>query len=165
MQQIECYNHLVEEIIPFLDRFFKRLKIFKIDIDTMQLDHIAYQASTPDEYNILMPEFLKAGELIREVIIKDRRVAVFKFFRQVNYREYSIEAAELIEPVADTQPESGWEHAEFVLKESFESFITKHPNIPWDTSSMDRLKFAHLKLRLADNMQVKFHLHSILETS
>jgi len=152
----------MDDAAAFLDAFFKELTTYPIEVQNLQLDHIAYQSGTKENYEFLIPEFLNLGEQIREVMIKDRRVGVFRLYSPIKYNHYEIEAAELIEPVEGKRTNTGWEHAEFVLQESFESFMQKYPNLQWDISSIDRPKYAHLKLRLSENMQVKFHLHSIL---
>ena len=43
---------------------------------------------------------------------------------------------------------SHWEHAEFVIPESFEELMKKYPMIAWDTSSANRSNYSHLKVSL-----------------
>lgn len=134
----------------------------KIDVTGLVLDHIAYKASSDKEYDKLKPEFMEMGELVREVLVGGRRVGVFKLKKPLVYKKYRIPAVELIGPMEGEKVVSGLEHAEFVLKESFESFMKKYPDLNWDTSSINRDKYCMLKLKLREGMQVKFPEKSIL---
>lgn len=147
----------------FLNRLFQKLKSFNLDVTAMELDHIAYQASGKDDFENIKSNFLELGMLASEVIMDNRRVAVFKLHTPFKYQSYLIPALELIEPKMDQQAKSQLEHAEFVLKTSFEDFIKKYPDLNWDSSTMYRPKFPHLKLSLGDNLKVKFHKNPILE--
>jgi predicted metalloenzyme YecM len=147
----------------FLDSFFEQTQRIGLDIGGLPLDHIAYQASSSEDYERLLPEFSALGELMSEEIIGERRVAVFKLNEPIRYKEYSIPALELIEPRAGQQCESAFQHAEFVINHPFETYILKYPNIKWDTSSMHRDEFSHLKFNFENGLTLKFLLKPILE--
>lgn len=149
--------------IPFLDSFFEQIHLVKLDVSGLPLDHIAYQASTRQDYEQHLSEFSALGELVSQEVIGGRRVAVVKLDNPLIYNNYAIQALELIEPRADQQCESGFQHAEFVVKKSFEQYLFEYPNIAWDTSSMDREEFAHLKINFANGLTLKFLLKPILE--
>ena len=147
----------------FLNSFFEQIQAVGIDISELDLDHIAYQASSAQNYDELKPKFLELGEEISEEIIGGRRVAVFKLDKPIHYKEYFIPALELIEPRAGQQCKSEFQHAEFVLEQSFEDYIARYPHLPWDTSSMHRDEFAHLKLNFDNGLTLKFLHQPILE--
>lgn len=147
----------------FLDSFFEQIHRAGLDISELPLDHIAYQASSSEDYERLLPEFSALGELMSEEIIGERRVAVFKLNEPIQYKEYSIPALELIEPRVGQQCESAFQHAEFVINQPFEAYIQQYPNIKWDTSSMHRDEFSHLKLNFENGLTLKFLLKPILE--
>ena len=133
-------------IKPFLASFFEQIKKSKLDIKNLKLDHIAYQSSSSDDYERTKLKFKSLGEIASEEIIGGRRVLVIKLSKGLKYSKYTIKALELIEPKPDQNIKSDFQHAEFVYKGPFEELIKKYPNINWDTSSMNRSEFAHLKL-------------------
>ena len=81
----------------FLDSFFSEIRKIGLDITGLDLDHIAYQASSKDDYDRILLDFKNLGILVSEEIIGDRRVAVVKLDEPLIYKNYSIPALELIE--------------------------------------------------------------------
>jgi predicted metalloenzyme YecM len=147
----------------FLDSFFDEIAKAGIDISNLKLDHIAYQASTSQDYDQLKPNFIALGEEASEEMIGNRRVSVFQLHNPIKYKNHDIEAIELIEPREGQICESMWQHAEFVLTDSFESYMEKYPRIEWDTTSLSRPDFAHLKLNFENGLTLKFLREPILE--
>lgn len=147
----------------FLDSFFEQIRRSSLDISGLALDHIAYQASTKQDYEHLLPEFSALGELVSEEIIGGRRVAVVRLEEPLLYKEYRIPALELIEPKEGQNCRSEFQHAEFVVNKPFEDYIAQYPNLNWDTSSMHRDEFAHLKLNFDNGLTLKFLEAPILE--
>ena len=147
----------------FLDRFFENFQKTGIDVSDLVMDHVAYKTSSEEEYFGLKPQFLAIGTLAKESMVRDRRVGIFKLNTPWQYKEYTIPAVELIAPKEGEVITSGFEHAEFVLNESYESFMAKYPNLSWDTSVMNSDLFSMIKLKLSQDMQVKFHQMPILE--
>ena len=148
---------------PFFNSFFKQIEAVGLDISGLPLDHVAYQASSKQDYDQHIPEFSKLGELISEELIANRRVAVFRLNEPIHYKNYQIPALELIEPKEGQQCESAFQHAEFIVKKSFDDYMREYPNINWDTSSMHRDEFSHLKLNFKNGLTLKFLLAPILE--
>lgn len=155
--------NIVLEYTKFLDAFFDQIKKMKLDIADLPLDHIAYQASTKEDYEQRLPEFSKFGELVSEEMIGGRRVAVVTLDEPFIYKDYLISALELIEPKEGQQCDSAFQHAEFVVNQPFENYIDQYPNIDWDTSSMHRDEFSHLKLNFENRLTLKFLRRPILE--
>jgi predicted metalloenzyme YecM len=147
----------------FLDRLFENLEKVGIDVSGLEMDHIAYKTSSEKEYFELKPDFLKIGSLVKESMVRERRVGIFELNKPWYYKNYKVSAVELIAPKVGEIIKSGFEHAEFVLNESYESFMGKVPKINWDTSVMNSDLFSMIKLRLTEDMQVKFHQMPILE--
>ena len=147
----------------FIEKILKEISNLGIDASQLQMDHVGYQTSSDHEYDGLKEEFKKFGEMVSEKIVGGRRVGIYKFFKPLKFKQYVISAIELIAPKKGQVYPSGLEHAEFVLGESFELFMKKYPNLPWDISAINQPDFPMIKLRLAENMQVKFHLTPVLE--
>lgn len=147
------------KINQFLDSFFEQIKNVNLDVTGLSLDHIAYQASSSEDYNKVKTNFSNLGKLVNEEVIGGRRVSVFQLDEPLTYKNYQIPVLELIEPKEGQICESALQHAEFVYENPFEDLIEKYPNIDWDTSSMHRDEFAHLKLNFDNGLTLKF-LHA-----
>lgn len=146
----------------FLNSFFEQINKVGLDISGLPLDHIAYQASSKDDYELHLPEFSKLGELVSKEIIGGRRVGVVRLNEPLIYNDYRIPALELIEPKEGQKCESAFQHAEFVVSQPFEKYIEQYPIIDWDTSSMGRDAFSHLKLNFENGLTLKFLQKPIL---
>ena len=155
---------LKDEVLAFLDLFTEAVGGTGIDVSHYNLDHVAYQASSSQDYLEKSQEFLSISNLEHEATVGGRRVAVFKLSKPILYKDNTIIALEVIEPKDGQVVKSGWEHAEYVLNESFEKFMAKYSELDWDTSSVDRDVYSHLKLKLSNSLQVKFHQKDILAT-
>lgn len=147
----------------FLDEFFKQIDLVGLDVIGLPLDHVAYQARTSDEYDQLKLDFRKISEGVHEAIIGNRRVGVFKLYQPFIYKNYTIEGLELLEPKQGQVCESGFQHAEFIANKPFEKYMEQYPNLNWDTSSMNRSEFSHLKFHFKNGLTLKFLKKPILE--
>lgn len=147
----------------FLDRFFQKVEEAGINITGLQLDHIAYYTASREEYDELKPEFEALGNFDHEAIISNRRVGVITLYEPFVYKDYKIEAAELIEPKEGETHSSGWEHAEFVTDENYNEILAKYSNVKWETGSMNRPIYSHITAILDTDLKLKFHDKSILE--
>jgi predicted metalloenzyme YecM len=152
---IEWCCQAMDNIPTFLDNLLAQIANTGIDVTNLKIDHIAYSTASTDEYEKVLPYFLKTGPLVKEAIIGNRRVAVIKFTTPYTYKTYSFGAMEVIEPLTGGKPFSGWEHAEFKV-DSFDKFMEKHPNLPWNTAHKRRPEFARIKLVLPSGLEVKF---------
>lgn len=147
----------------FLDSFFLQIQSSGLDIAGLPLDHIAYQASSTRNYEQKLEKFTPLGDLVSQEIIGGRRVAVFRLTQPLEYKDYQIRALELIEPKEGQICESAFQHAEFVTSKPFEDYLKNYPDIDWDTSSMNRDEFAHLKINFPNGLTLKFLQRPILE--
>ncbi|MFC1722090.1 VOC family protein [Patescibacteria group bacterium] len=146
----------------FLDVFYKKILETSIDVSNYNMDHVAYQASSADDYGSVVKKLSSQGDLLQEPLIGGRRVAMIKLGKPIEHEGNKILALEVLEPKVGQVCESGWEHAEYVIDISFDEMMQKYPDLPWITNSTDRSVFAHLKLNLGEDMQVKFHTMDIL---
>lgn len=156
--------NLVDEALTYLEEFTQKVATTGIDVSNYNLDHVAYQASSTEDYEKRKPMFEEVSNYMHETIVGGRRVSVFRLKTQVSYKGNTILALELIEPTNTQKCQSAWEHAEYALNEDYKNLVDRYPHLNWDTHSISRNIYSHLKLRLDDKTQLKFHLHDILET-
>ncbi|MCR4329573.1 MAG: VOC family protein [Candidatus Roizmanbacteria bacterium] len=147
----------------FIKEVLQKIDTLGIDVSTLHMDHIGYQASSDENYDTLKKLFEKFGTIVSEELVGNRRVGIYKLKSPLLYQPYIISAIELIAPKEGQRCISGLEHVEFVLNESFSSFMKRYPDIPWDTSAMNRVDFPMIKVQLDTYLQAKFHHKSVLE--
>ncbi|HYD35787.1 MAG TPA: VOC family protein [Vitreimonas sp.] len=147
----------------FLDSFFEQISHLGIDISQLTLDHIAYQAASAQDYDALKPSFMKQGKEVSEEMVGGRRVGIFELHQPLKYKNYTINAIELVEPRPDQTCDSMFQHAEFIWPQDFQILIEKYPHLNWDTSSMNRADFPHLKFNFDNGLTLKFLHQPILD--
>lgn len=148
--------------IQFLDTVLSLAKDLGIELGNAKIDHIAYQASSEKDYDLRKDKLLIIATLVKEPLVGGRRVGVFKFKKPLMYKDQNIETIELVEPEKGQKFSSGLEHAEYLLDESLEEFMSRYPDVNWNTSSLNRAEFPMLKLKLSKNIRIKFPRYPIL---
>lgn len=146
----------------FIKRILDKLDELGIDVSGLNMDHIGYQASSDEDYDKLKVEFDAIGKRVSEAVVGGRRVGIYKLNEPLHFRQYVNTAIELVAPKAGQICPSALEHVEFVI-DGFENFMKKYPNIQFDTSAINQPDFPMIKLKLDENLQVKFHLTPVLE--
>lgn len=154
---------ILDNYKDFLDKLLQNIEVKGVDVSKYNLDHFGYQCSSNEDYDKLKPELEKTGKLISENIVGGRRVGIFKLNEPTEYKNWKIQAVELVAPKEGQECPSALEHAEFVIDTDFNSFVKKYPNLNWDLTAISQPTFPMVKLKLSDYTQVKFHLQPVLE--
>ena len=154
---------ILDNVDQFIDKILKRLEVLGIDVSHLEMDHIGYQASSNEDYDRLKPEFEQLGTQISEEVVGGRRVGIYKLNTPIQFQHYIISAIELVAPKEGQICISALEHVEFVIKEDFQSFVKKYPQLSWDLSKINQPMFPMVVLKLDNTTQVKFHLKPVLE--
>lgn len=148
-------NLFAKDITEFLNKIIGEITNVGIDVSSLRIDHIAYSTKTTEEYEKMLNAFIKVGNLLKEAIIGERRVAVIELYSPILYENQKIEYIELIEPKKGQVALSGWEHIEFLIN-SYTEIIKSYPELAWDTKHLNRDNFSRLKLTLPSGREVKF---------
>jgi len=146
----------------FLDKIFESLSEKDIDITSMELDHLAYRTQTKEEFQEARKEFSKIGEIISENLVRGRAVPVYKLNEPLEYKGRTISYLELMAPAKGDQFEFGLEHVEFVTPKDLKEIMKKYPGLDFIDRSEE--KDPNIILKLGDNLAVKFHNKSLLDT-
>jgi predicted metalloenzyme YecM len=152
------------DVAAYLDPYFLEIEKVGFDLKNYPLDHLGFSATSSEHYEARKIELLELGELIREHMVSGRRISVFKLKNQLLYKQYAIEAIELVEPIKDeVNPLDGFEHVEFTINVPFEDIVKEYPQIAWNTKSMNRPDFPRLKLVFPDGKELKLNRTPILD--
>ena len=108
----------------FLDRLFHNLNAVGIDLTGLEIDHIAYRATTIEEADGLKVEWQTFSTLVNSAQVNGREVSIFACDdAPVTYGSWSISTLELLYP----RPErsyGGWDHIEVVIGSYSDSIET-----------------------------------------
>ncbi len=154
---------ILKDYKKFIDRLFAQLEEKGIDTSELKIDHLGYQASSTEDYNEKKSELKKFGEVKQDTQVGEKKVAIFKLFKPLEYKDQIIEAIEIVSPKLGQKVDSDWEHIEVIPHIGLENFIQKYPNVEWDTSVIDREIFPMLILRLDEKTRVKFPRRAVLK--
>lgn len=147
----------------FLEKILKNIAKLGIDVSSLEMDHIGYQASSDKDYDNLKPQFDEIGKMVSKTLVGGRKVGIFKLNTPLKFQNYIISAIELVAPKDGQVCPSSLEHVEFVLNEKFETFLSKYHIVNWDISAINQKDFPMIKLKLTNYTQVKFHKMNVLK--
>ncbi len=151
---------IFNSVESFLEKIFLNLEKDKIDVSDFELDHICYRVETMQEYDELKKELGKTAKLLGEVKVKKRFIASYKLSKPIIFRNRKIWIVEIPQPSEHAFYKSGWQHVEFVMKENFQTFMGKYPQIEFQTGSMGKKINPEIKIEW-DDCVVKFHHQSL----
>ena len=154
---------ITDDLAIFINEKLNQLNDLIIDVSILELDHFGYQTSSKQDYEDKTTEVSSIAQRISENIVGGRRVGIYKLNQPYKHEQFTISGFELVEPKDGQITDSRLDHLEFVLPESFETFIAKNPLVNWDTTAMNRPEFAKLTVKFDDGSSVKFHLKNIFE--
>ncbi len=151
------------KINKFLDDVVLQLSDKGIEFSELQIDHIAYNAASLDDYELEKLKFKEFATIVHENIVGGKHVAVFLPKQPFEYRGYKVEVVEVVSPKEGETTTPMWEHVEFLPNKKLEDFMLDHSGVEWDTSAMDRDIFPQLMLKLEHGLRAKFPRRGVLE--
>jgi predicted metalloenzyme YecM len=147
----------------FIDETIQKIKNLGIDTSDLTIDHLGYQAASDKDYEEKKNELKGLGKIKHDVQVGEVKVAIFQLNTPLKYENQFINAIEIVSPKSEQIEETRWEHIEFVLKETLESFVNKYPNLNWNLEKIDREIFPMASLKLDEKTRVKFPKRPVLE--
>lgn len=147
---------ILGDVEGFLSEIFSSLASRGIDVSRFELDHICYRVETLEEYAEMNGKLSALGICLGEHQIGGRPIATYKMREPIVFREREIFCVELPSPKSSSPHPRGLEHAEFVIDESFESFMAKYPEVNFETKGMMKKHNPELELEFG-RLAVKFH--------
>lgn len=114
---------ITDNLNKFIDKTLVQLQKLNVDVTNLELDHFGYQTSSKNDYESKKIESQQIGNIASENIVNGRRVGIISLVNPHLYRNFKILGIEIIEPKEEQICLSSLDHLEFVLKETFESFI------------------------------------------
>ena len=150
----------LKNINSFLEKIFKLLKQDNINISLCELDHICYRVETLEKYEELKIFLRNFGTQLTEVTIGGRFISNFKLNTPIIFDKRKIYLVELPSPKQGTNYKEVFEHVEFVISDSFDTFMKKYNTIKFDTTDLSKSFNQSITINY-ENCSVKFHQNSL----
>lgn len=164
------YSDLVKE--SFEDRFLREAKNFlillaktlsmtKFEVDWSCLDHLCYRVSTMGEYSEIKGKLGSLGELLIESTVGERLISTFKLNTPITFNNTEIFIIELPMPKLNNKYATGFEHAEFVISDSFDEIRLANSSIDFDITALGKKINPDLRIEFTSGQSIKLHHQSL----
>lgn len=153
-------HELEKEFESFTSVVHKELSEKKVNVASNP-DHACFRVKTMEEYSTFKTRFQLIGDLLIESMVGGRMISTFRLHSPLIGKHYETDILELPQPKVGTDYETGFEHLEFVIDSSFESFSNTHPDVEFDWKGTHKDFNPELRMQLG-KYSVKFH-HQTLE--
>jgi hypothetical protein len=139
----------------FLNSLVQELAAKKISVYSMSCDHLCFRVATSADYEFYKSALLNSGQLLTEALVNGRPICTFSLYEPFATDHHIVRLVELPYPKIGTDHETGFEHAEFILNQCFDSFSAQFPDLDFTISGNSILN-PELSLKLGKK-QAKFH--------
>lgn len=126
------------------------------------IDHICYRTKDLEEYERVKSDYSSENELLVESVVGGRLIATYKLSSPIRYKNYTIPLIEIPSPKEGRVAQSGFEHIEIVVKESFEDLQKRFSHLNLKTHALTKKLNPELEIEFKD-IAVKFHHQSLEE--
>jgi len=144
----------------FLNELVSDLEYLAIPVTNLESDHLCYRVATLEEYEFYKANLSNHAVLLTEANVNGRPICTFLLSQPFQTQHHTVKLVELPAPKPGVQYHSGFEHAEFVIRECFENFSARFPHLTFHQTGNTTTN-PELCLKLNDR-QAKFH-HLSLE--
>ncbi len=152
-----------KKAIYFLENIFESAGQNNIEINELFLDHICYRVETLKEFQEARLNLSKIGSILIESIVGGRKITTFKLHNGISFLGRDVFIIELPEPKRGSYYKTGFEHAEFVISESFKNFANKYSHVEFDWNGAGKDHNPELRIRFNNGLSIKFHHKSLEE--
>jgi haloacid dehalogenase superfamily, subfamily IA, variant 1 with third motif having Dx(3-4)D or Dx(3-4)E len=145
----------------FLRALIEGMQDLQIQPSHISPDHLCFRVATPEEYSTYKNFLNEHSQLLTEALVNGRPIATYKFKEPFVVGRLKVDVLELPFPKASSPYVTGFEHAEFVVKDSFEQIQKTYPHIEFHRGG-NNLTNPELSFKTANDLTAKFH-HTTLE--
>ncbi len=156
-------DRIFREALEFVSHIEMEMQEKGLDFKLSAVDHLCYRVATVDEYGQYCQQFKEFSDLLVESEVGGRMISSFKLHEPIQIDEHEIAVIELPSPKNNNKYATGFEHAEFVIAESFEEVKSQYSQVDFDESGSHKEINPELRIPLASGASIKLH-HQSLES-
>lgn len=153
---VEHKNEFYKSAQNFIELTFKELLSLGFNENDLQHpDHICFRVATLNEYETYKIKLLDWGALITETPVNGRLIATYRLKTPIQFKNYCLSIIELPSPKLGSPYQTGFEHIEFVIKKTFQTFKANYSSLSFEQTN-DKTLNSELCFKISIG-QVKFH--------
>ncbi|MDP7322005.1 MAG: VOC family protein [Bacteriovoracaceae bacterium] len=157
-------KRIYREAEDFLKLTRKSLSNLGVKLNMAKLDHLCFRVTGQQEYEEYKKSFAQIGEKLVESEIGGRLISTYRLETPINCDgELGPSIVELASPKKNNNYALGFEHAEIVIEESFESLYHEFQDINFDKKGADKSYNPDIRIKFEEGHSVKFHHQSLEE--
>lgn len=118
----------------FLNSLLNEMTTLGLPSEALKSDHLCFRVETEEQYKEYKYFLNQEALLLTESTVNGRPIATFSLPEPFKVGSQTVSVVELPSPKKGTDYKIGFEHAEFVINESFEFFSRQHPNLEFTRS-------------------------------
>ena len=141
----------------FVPRLLDLTKRAGIDVSEYLMDHVCYRVAEMSRYEALAHAWGLYAAKMHTSHVNGRPITVFVLQNPIVIAGRIIRVVELPAPKQLSLYPEGWEHAEFVIDESFVHFMARYRTHDFDTKSLRKELNPELGYKLPEGLRIKFH--------
>lgn len=140
----------------FLRQLIRELIEHGLPAQSFESDHLCFRVGSSEVYEFYKEALSHHGELLTESQVNGRAISTFRLHSPFKTDTHKVPLVELPAPKAGSPYSTGFEHAEFVIRECFDTFRSKFPHLRFSSGGNKTLN-PELCLKLTNGRQAKFH--------
>jgi predicted metalloenzyme YecM len=152
------YDYIKNIFPEFMADVLANLEKVGIDISNREIDHLAFRASSIEQYESLKKALKNQGTQLAEILVRNRPICVFELNKPLEHNSFPISCLEIMAPAKEDKTfERGLEHIEVIIdNESLLSFMQRYPHVNFNTTALNDPKNPELMLFFENDANVKF---------
>ena len=133
----------------------------RINVDGCEIDHVCYRVDSEPNYQSAKAKLTDMGKLLTEVEVHGRPISTFKLHTPIEVTDVGpIDVVELPSPKPGVPYDEGFEHIEYVLPTTFDSFVSTNSILKSEGRLSWRDYNPELQIKVG-NHSAKFHYDSL----
>jgi predicted metalloenzyme YecM len=150
------FNDFISDGQKFLARMTAELLACGIPVQTLDCDHLCFRVNNSDEYQSYKKALTQHGQLLAESTVNGRLICTFLLSTAFKTGNHEVNLVELPAPKTGSDYQTGFEHLEFVISDSFQVFASQFPKLQFIESGLSTIN-PELCLKLKSGLRAKFH--------
>lgn len=141
----------------FIPNLLGLVKESGIDVSDYLMDHVCYRTVDVSSFESIFARWRMFASRVHTSEVNGRPIHTLFLEKQITISGRIIRVIELPAPKQGSEYPEGWEHAGFVIGESFAQFISRYRSCDFDMRSFYRELNPELGYQLPDGLRIKFH--------
>lgn len=155
---LESFLYQAKDFLCKIDNFISSRGL---ELGLEQIDHLCFRVTNESEYQDYKVFLQSHARLLVESLVGGRAIATYKLKNAICYKSLKVKIIELPRAKENNSYILGFEHAEFVIEKSFETFTLAYPDLDFDFRGIGKTINPELRVKLPGGISIKLHHQSL----